>query len=162
MKLITILFFVLASVSSAITIGTDQLVGYWAPGSSYNNPTETTFAADLLIDWSNGGPAPTNTDAVFLITNQFTNLPDLDSTYTRNETGIGGTFTGYNYIVGKYANISYLFYLGGGTYELPTTYARRGLSHYQAFGESPVPDGGTTVALVGAGLGLFALVRRFW
>lgn len=72
--------------------------------------------------------------------------------------------TGYTYLLGKFANlVSHVWYIGdlSGDQTLPENV--RGLSHITLFNAttSEVPDAGTSVMLLGAGLlGIGALRRR--
>ncbi len=176
-----------ALVASAATITIDQVVGRWDPGSAYNNPPDAFDASDALIEWTNGNAAPKNllTDANFDLSGNFLSLPDIgsysggDSNGTDGWGSIDASVTPY--VVGKFANISYLFYLGGsGTWSFETNdfnyrqnwdvptkkngdpVAAGGLSHWLSFtGDTPqVPDSGTSAILVGLGLIALGLFRR--
>jgi hypothetical protein len=74
---------------------------------------------------------------------------------------------GFTYILAKYnatkaGSLVWLIYGAGTTVDLPTSYNDQALGHYTLFNATPVPDGGTTLILLGGALvGLGALRRRF-
>lgn len=77
--------------------------------------------------------------------------------------------TGFAYILGKYGQNSYVWFLSGALTDivLPAKLSGKGLSHSTLFnpGISPipppsVPDGGTTLLLLGAVMAGFAVLRR--
>jgi len=83
------------------------------------------------------------------------------------------TVSGYDYVLAKYDGPNggaVVWYLGGGTMTLPadssglwenTSGKGYGISHWTGFGPSNVPDGGTTIALLGSALvGIGALNRK--
>lgn len=146
-------------------------VGYYAPASAANNNTEVTQAANALINWYNGGANPS--DGVITYTLDVGTgvpAPNLPSPLTfgfKDETApfVGVDSSQYTYVLGKYGNIAYLFYLGNlapGVYDLPSTLGGNGLSHEVLFssGRQTVPDGGMTMALIGFGLVGVALLQR--
>lgn len=73
--------------------------------------------------------------------------------------------TGVDFILGKYGNDSFYFYVGGlsGFYSLPTTFGGNGLSHWTIFrGEDTpgVPDQTGTLLLLVSGLGTLLVWRN--
>ncbi len=146
------------------------LVGSWAPGSAFNSDAEAQTGANVLINWENGTPPVTNPFGGALFTDAPTSFGTLPAAVFVNKDD-SAPFVGvnaglYDYALGKYGNSTFLFYLGGltnDTYELPAniTGGAGGLSHVSWFTPATtVPDGGSTVALLGAALAGLALVRR--
>lgn len=75
--------------------------------------------------------------------------------------------TGFEYVLGKYdadKGGSLVWYVAGGfsgVVELPATLNDKDLSHISLFNASPrVPEGGSTITLLGLVLAILALVRR--
>jgi hypothetical protein len=148
-------------------------VGTWQPGSDFNNDAQVTLASNWLIDWYNGGTDPnTFGSTVFELAPTSLTPPPLPSPVSfgfKDETAPFDSVSGtdYAYVLGKYGNISYLFYignLGAGPHTLPTTLGGHNLSHLVAFtvtgGGPGVPDGGTTMSLLGMGILLLEGLRR--
>lgn len=148
-------------------------IGLYAPASSYNNNTDATTAVNLLITWYNGGANPSGGGVTFTLQpGSGIPAPNLPSPATFGFTDETSPFDGFNpatysYVLGKYGNVAYVFYignLGAGSYTLPATMDNLGLSHEIGLTavRANVPDGGTTIALLGAGLvGLVFFQRRF-
>lgn len=73
---------------------------------------------------------------------------------------------GYEYVLAKFGNTAYVWYIGGEGFTLPSDLEGikgSGLSHWAAFNltGTNVPDGGTTAVLVGLGLvGMSFIARR--
>jgi hypothetical protein len=74
----------------------------------------------------------------------------------------------YSYLFAKYDGPNYgseVWYVGNlsGIITIPATGGRYGLSGWTLFGPGggQVPDGGTTVMLLGAALGALAMARRY-
>jgi hypothetical protein len=84
-----------------------------------------------------------------------------------NPTSTAIDVSGFTYILAKYnatkaGSLVWLIYGAGTTVDLPTSYNDQALGHYTLFNATPVPDGGTTLILLGGALvGLGALRRRF-
>jgi hypothetical protein len=109
----------------------------------------------------------------------YTKVQDLGSgsvTSTGSLSGTGSTtVSGYEYVLVKYDGPNagaVLFYLGGASFVLPSTSdqlfpngscgANCGISGWTAYNPMSVPDGGSTVTLLGSVLlGLGMLRRRF-
>ena len=105
-------------------------------------------------------------------------ISDLTGALKFDSTNVGDA-TGFEYVLGKYDAAqagSLVWYLGGianlDLVSLPLTYNGHGISHlslYNATGTPPpppppppsVPDGGSTVMLLGIALGAIALARRY-
>ena len=146
-------------------------VGSWNPGSALNNDAEVVIGANTLINWYNGGSAPNpNTNPTFsLAATSLGVLPTAATFGFKDELApfVDVNASQYEYVLGKYGNVAYLFYIGNlsGNVSLPGTVGGNGLSHLVAFNaEEPgdrVPDGGATVALLGLGLVALGASRRF-
>jgi hypothetical protein len=91
-----------------------------------------------------------------------------------NPTVVNGTVTinlgtgGFTYLLAKYDGpngASEVWYIAGltGNITIPGTLGQYGISHYTLFGSGNggVPDGGTTVMLLGTALGALGMARRF-
>lgn len=87
----------------------------------------------------------------------------VNGTSTSIDLGAGGT---YLYLFAKYDGPNYgseVWYVGdlSGVITIPATAGGYGLSGWTLFGSTgSVPDGGTTVMLLGAALGALGMVRR--
>src|SRR6266542_4447220 len=102
--------------------------------------------------------------------NAFGSLPQavlaghVNGTGTSINLGAAGTYT---YLFAKYDGPNYgseVWYVGdlSGIITIPATAGGYGLSGWTLFGSAgSVPDGGTTVMLLGAGLGVLGMARRF-
>lgn len=145
-------------------------VGLYEPASQANNDVDATAAVNALVNWYNGGANPNGGSITYSLTpGSGVPAPALPTPIAfgfRDETEPFGDINApaYSYILGKYGNVAYIFYIGNlsGAYSLPTTLGGNSLSHELAFSAAPrVPEAGTTVALLGlALLGLGALRRR--
>ena len=88
----------------------------------------------------------------------------VNGTSTSINLGAGGT---YLYLFAKYDGPNYgseVWYVGdlSGIITIPATAGGYGLSGWTLFGSAgSVPDGGTTVMLLGAGLGVLGMARRY-
>jgi hypothetical protein len=160
----------LALTSQATLIDYSTMgVGNWDPASKYNNDAGATLAANALVTWYNGG-VNANTvlsEASFTLgTASLGTLPGPLSFSFKDENAPYLSFDAslYSYVLGKYGNVSYLFYLGdqGGTFELPSNMTSGGLSHEIGFiARQSVPDGGMTLMLLGSAFAGLGTVRRF-
>lgn len=151
-------------------------VGAFQKASKVNSDDDVELGVNKLITWHNGGvPAtwPEPDVTFYLAANSLAPLP-TPALYVGRE---GDDFSAidsslYTYVLGKYANSAYVFYLGDlapGLYILPEQMPDlvkpdklHDLSH-QAWFSTPgvkLPDGSTTVSLVGLGLLGTALFRR--
>jgi hypothetical protein len=84
-------------------------------------------------------------------------------------TSIDIDITGWTYIKLKWDGMDQFYFVGDETGVLtfdstvfnPKSGAPLGLSHYVLYNPTGVPDGGTTVMLLGAALGALGMARRF-
>jgi hypothetical protein len=169
---------VFASNASAATI----LVGTWdSPnsGEATENASARTAIAnynsandpDLSLLYGAGSPPPLLAGWVEFDKIELNNGPH---TFTFSPTGIYAGYTEY-YVVSKYGNPNNsrganfdtaLHHLLNGdsiSYNPGGSSAPNGLSHYRIWargGSTQVPDGGSTVLLLGLGLSGLALLRR--
>jgi hypothetical protein len=157
------------SSASALTIASPQYVGKADPGTPSSPAGEVAYINELIT------MAP-NTSAEFagntLIRsgNTFGALPNAIVTGSDKTDGedFSPTFdvTGWSYVVGKYGNDSYIWFVGGLTGNLTldsSITGSGGLSHISWYnpGDTPrVPDGGATLLLLGAALSGLGMVRR--
>jgi VPDSG-CTERM motif len=159
--------------ASAVVINPDdQLVGTVTPGVPSNPGDEADYInvlISLAANTSNHfdpGTGQTYDRTAFVTTG----LPAADAN-TANKVDdptnltltLDGTFT---YILAKYdagRAGSMVWYVGGlvGEFTIPGTFNGHDISHYTTFGGGGVPDGGTTVMLLGAALGALGVVRRY-
>jgi hypothetical protein len=157
-----------------LTIGDQHELGQVQPPTPEGDADITKYV-NFMIGLSLGGSGhviigPHN----ILVTrsmNDFGSLPGpatlaLRGTGTTINLGIQGT---YDYLFAHYGGpgggFAEVWYVGdlSGTISIPATGLGHGLSGWALFTapSGAVPDGGTTVMLLGAGLGALAVVRRF-
>ena len=174
---------IFGSNASALTINDPGVVGGVHGDLGNSNVSTETVAAEFILDMiapasDSNGPAAGGVAC---------DISTQDGCYATSNTEYSGDLSGgvqgasndntvdagFEYALAKYdgQNGGYvLFYLGGVATTLPSVsntlwgaadtdqYA---LSHYTAFNGTPtVPDGGTTLILLGAALGGLGLVRR--
>jgi hypothetical protein len=153
--------------ASALTIGDTQELGFVQFGIPSGDDARTAYVNHLI------GMALGTTDVALGQTftrsnNDFGPLPTavfaLNGTGTTIDLGSGL----YSYLFAKYDGPNYgseVWYVGNlsGIITIPATGGRYGLSGWTLFGPggSQVPDGGTTVMLLGAALGALAMARRY-
>jgi hypothetical protein len=162
----------LSTQLSAITVSTADALGYVFPGSPANPTDEVGYINTLIVQPLNSGPT--------LISGQnYTRsgvnpgaLPTANTTGAQKDdtspSNVVNT-TGYEYILGKYDAQNagtFIWYIAGQTeVTIPTTALDHQLSHWSLYnatgtGITGVPDGGLTVALLGAALAAVALAAR--
>jgi hypothetical protein len=157
--------------ASALAINDANYLGSFTPSQPSGETTETANV-QRLVDLFNGVTTST-TLGIFTFTETTgggaipTPAPSPVTFGVKDESeDISYTVdvTGYTYLLGKFANtVSHVWYIGNlsGNHTLPTSV--RGLSHITLFNATTtrVPDAGTSVLLLGAGLlGIGALRRR--
>ncbi len=167
---------IFVSGTSPVTLGTTGVVGA-AAGLAGDDPNNEIVIAQNILNLMGLSATTTISGRNYYNSTAYdysallTNPLKIDST-----TGVVST-TGYNWAIGKYDNQSagyILFYIGGLATDLPDTSAsifpnlQTGLggydiSHYTLFRSDSdvpgVPEGGSTLALLGAAFGLLGLVR---
>jgi hypothetical protein len=158
--------------ASALTIGDNQELGFVEFGIPSGDANRTLYV-NTMIGLSLGGSANVTVGAhdnfVTRSNNDFGPLPTavfaLNGTGTTIDLGNG---TLYSYLFAKYDGPNYgaeVWYVGNlsGIITIPATAGGYGLSGWTLFGPGGqgVPDGGTTVMLLGAAFGALGLARRF-
>jgi hypothetical protein len=163
--------------ASALTIGDGQTIGYVYYGIPSGDADRENYVNDLVGFYNSGCASGTdcgtahgqlyhmvNGSPAFGVT-----LPHAiwaaDGTSTTINLGTLGT---YNYLFAKYDGPnqgSVVWYVGNlsGSITIPATWNQYGLSGWSLFGPggAGVPDGGTTVMLLGAALGALGMARRY-
>ncbi len=152
--------------ASALAIGDAHELGFVNFGIPSGDDARTAYVNHLI------GMAVGSTDVALGQTfersnNDFGPLPTavfaLNGTGTTIDLGSGL----YSYLFAKYDGPNYgseVWYVGNlsGIITIPATGGRYGLSGWTLFGPGAgVPDGGTTVMLLGAALGALGMARRF-
>lgn len=160
--------------SNALPLAVSDAIGYWMPASATSGGTDEAEAAIILVGLYNNilGPSSTQVDFgngnVKMVT--FTRT-DVAPPILPTDITMGGDVD-YEYVLGKFGNTSYLWYVAG---ILPATlppvapdWADKqnpgkdsGLSHTTWLNATAVPDAGMTATLLGLGLIVFeGLCRR--
>lgn len=166
----------LTTTSRAFTLTANDLIGYVMPGTPSGDGDETDrlqFFVTLNNTGSAVAPDANSYTAVFG-SNVPAVLPDPVVFGTQIQAGAlpVNIATPYSYLMAKFGDNSAYYWLGGQTGSLTSIFIPAafgstglGLSHVTLFnrtgdGEIPgVPEGGATVALLGAVLGMFAVIR---
>ena len=148
----------------ALSIGDTHELGYVWPGV----PSGNALYVNHLIGMALGTINTANGQIYHRSNNAFGSLPtavfDHNGTGTTINLGAGGLYT---YLLATYAGGllgSEVWYVGNlsGIIKIPAIGGGCGLSGWTLFGTGgAVPDGGTTVMLLGAALGALAMARRF-
>ena len=168
--------FTLTTTSQAFTLTANDLIGYVMPGTPSGDGDETNrlqFFVTLNNTGSAVAPDANSYTAVFG-SNVPQVLPDpvVFGTQIQASALPVNIAAPYSYLMAKFGDNSAYYWLGGQTGSLTSIYIPAafgstglGLSHVTLFnrtgdGDIPgVPDGGATVALLGAVLGLFGVLR---
>jgi hypothetical protein len=163
--------------AKALTIGDGQTLGYDFFGIPSGDQDRLNYVNELVFMYNNG-----ITDLVDPILGQTyhivngapafgASLPDavlaghISGTSTSIDLGSGGV---YLYLFAKYDGPnqgSVVWYVGNlsGTITIPADWNGYGLSGWTLFGSgASIPDGGTTVMLLGTALGALGMARRFF
>jgi len=142
------------------------------------SPVNEIGYINTLIDQALGsGPTSIAGHLYTRTSNDFGPLPDaMDDNSVRDESGgsTGIDVTGYQYLLGKYDGPNggdFIWYVGdlSGEVDIPQTSSPWrvnrpgngfGLSHWSLYNPTSVPDGSTTLVLLGAALSSLWLVRQ--
>jgi hypothetical protein len=155
----------------ALTIGDSHYIGHVDDGIPSNPSNEATYINTLkgLAPGATATPIGTETyDRVgsTLSTAGFPTATDVGSVSDNSGNNVVDV-TGYTYLLGKYdaGNAgSYVWYVGDltGLQTIPATAGQYGLSHWALFNPrgGGVPDGGTTVTLLGLAIAALAFAKR--
>jgi hypothetical protein len=164
--------------AKALTIGDNQTLGYVFFGIPSGESDRLTYVNDLVGAYNAGNPSGftfsahgqnytlVNGQPAFGASLPNAVLPGVSGTSTSINLGSGL----YSYLFAKYDGPnqgSVVWYVGNlsGTITIPADWNGYGLSGWTLFGPGGtpggVPDGGTTVMLLGAALGALGMARRF-
>jgi VPDSG-CTERM motif len=155
--------------TSALTIGDDHELGFVEFGIPSGDSDRLNYV-NHLIGMALGSQDDFAGQHFTRSTNDFGPLPPavltglVNGSSTSINLGAGGT---YLYLFAKYDGPNYgseVWYVGdlSGIITIPATAGGYGLSGWTLFGSAgSVPDGGTTVMLLGAALGSLGMARRF-
>ena len=160
-----------ANAITNLTFDDQYGVGIISPGAPANPAAVATYV-NYMITLGLGESGIFSNQNITRSNNVFANLPDADAnilaqgTSTTINLGAGGVYT---YLFAKYDgrnDNSQVWYVGNlsGTITIPSHGPRnKGLSGWILFGPGTpgVPDGGTTVMLLGAALGALGIARRY-
>ena len=170
MKALPKLLMLLAAVAmlachnaSALTVGDNKFLGQLIPGTGGN--AERTAYVNHMIGMNTGDIGVFMNQVFNRSTNNFGALPT--AVFALNGTGINiplGTGL-YSYLFAQYNGASYVWYVGNlsGNVQIPPITIGGLLVGWTLFsaGGQGVPDGGTTVMLLGAALVALGMARRF-
>lgn len=155
--------------ANALTIGDDHELGFVEFGIPSGDQDRTNYV-NHLIGMGLGDQNDFGGQHFTRSNNDFGPLPDAIFSHNGTSTSIDlGAVGTYTYLFAKYDGPNYgseVWYVGdlGGIITIPDTAGGYGLSGWTLFtgGNLPgVPDGGTTVMLLGAALGSLGMARRF-
>ena len=165
--------------ASALNFTSPEVVGTTNPGNPPTNPNVAGWI-NFMIALNPGDSGTIGNQTVTRSMNVFANLPSADSaTATRNDSPVnnggvvnidlGPTVGTYSYLFAKYDgqnDISQVWYVGNLSGQITIPFLGplgHAISGYILFAGTPggVPDGGTTVMLLGAALGALGMARRF-
>ncbi len=152
--------------ASALSIGDSNELGFVNFGIPSGDADRTLYV-NHLVDQALGTIDNADGQTYFRSNNDFGPLPDavfaLNGTSTTINLG-----TGYQYLFAKYDGPNYgseVWYIGdlSGSITIPAFAGQYGLSGWTLFnpGDNQVPDGGSTVTLLGAALAGTGLLRRY-
>jgi hypothetical protein len=146
-----------------LTVGDNRYLGQIIPGTDGN--AERTAYVNHMIGMNLGGFGLFMNQVFNRSTNSFGSLPTavfaLNGTGTNISLGTGL----YSYLFARYSAISYVWYVGNlsGNVQIPLLTGGGLLLGWTLFsvGGQGVPDGGTTVMLLGVAIGVLGMARRF-
>jgi hypothetical protein len=152
--------------ASALSVGDSHELGFIWPGGPNGNQNNTTYV-NHLIGMACGAFDIANNQLYFRSNNSFGSLPNavwaLNGAGTTINLGAGGTYT---YLFASYAGLgAEVWYVGDlhGVITIPRIFNLCGLTKWTLFGPGGqgVPDGGTTVMLLGTAIGMLGMARRY-
>jgi VPDSG-CTERM motif len=150
----------------SLTVGDSHELGFLWPGIPSGNQQRVTYV-NHLVGMALGGFDIANGQLYFRSNNAFSPLPTatwaLNGTGTTINLGGGGIYT---YLFADYDVFgAEVWYVGdlSGIIHIPGFSGGCGLTEWTLFGPGGqgVPDGGTTVMLLGAALGALGIARRY-
>jgi len=157
--------------ATTLTIGDTYTLGYVYFGIPSGDADRTTYTNDLIKFYNSGctGDCGMANGQDYFIVNGTPHFGATLPTATFGADGTGNTgiaTLGYTYLFAKYdgPNAGSVVWVVSGltTVDIPATWGGYGLSGCTLFGpQTGVPDGGTTVMLLGAALGALGMARRF-
>jgi hypothetical protein len=163
--------------AKALEFDDQYVVGTTTPGGG--SESEEASYINFMISLGLGGEGDFSNQHITRSTNVFANLPTASAVgAVKNESPVNdngvvnidlGAVGTYSYLFAKYDgqnDVSVVWYVGdlGGLITIPFIGpGGHALSHYTLFLGSggQVPDGGTTVMLLGTALGALGMARRF-
>jgi hypothetical protein len=155
--------------SISLTIGDAHELGFVNFGIPSGDAERTAYV-NHLIGMTTGTTDMADGQTYFRSNNAFSPLPQAVFALNGpgNQTSINLGTGLYTYLFAKYDGPNYgseVWYVGNlsGTITIPGTAGGYGLSGWTLFGPGTpgVPDGGTTVMLLGAALGALGMARRY-
>jgi hypothetical protein len=162
-----------ASHAYAIALTSSNVIGI-VLGAEPSDPSDETVRLQVFISLSSGGSIVFPDDATYLPTlpgpGTPTPLPGPAS-FGEKITTTTLPATSYTYLMAKFGPDAVYYYLGGQTGSIDSLFIPpnlgingNGLSHISLFnrigGGASVPDGGTTIALLGGAVWCLAILRR--
>jgi hypothetical protein len=164
--------FAFSQNAQALSIGDSATIGYVFYGIPSGDQDRTNYVNHLIYMYNNGITDDNFLNQDFHVVNAAPAFGaslqgavfGVDGTGTSINLGAGGTYT---YLFAKYDGPnqgSIVWYVGNlsGMITIPATWGQYGLSGWTLFGlEGAVPDGGTTVMLLGMAFGALGIARRY-
>jgi hypothetical protein len=169
--------FMLAFTPNAKALEFDEAVGTVTPGAPASEAQEASYI-NFMIGLGLGQSDTFDGQTITRSNNVFANLPTANATgAVRNNSPVNdnglvhidlGAVGTYSYLYAKYDgqnDLTQVWYVGdlGGEITIPFEGPNgHAISHYTLFvAGGQVPDGGTTVMLLGTALGALGMARRF-
>ena len=162
----------------AVAIGDSSEIGTIESGNPTSTANDVTYANTLLAQVSPSGPTTIAGHAYTRTSNPDPGSGSVSSVGALQGNGPSSTSipAGYEYVLAQYNGFDagdVLWYLGGAATTLPANSSPlwllpsnpprgRNLTHWTAFNPITVavPDGGSTLALIGVGLTALGFLRR--